>query len=304
MSQDAVRGDVLKGSLAERNGTEGELSHGYAFTVDSFADGIAFGQHRLPVGEELSDQYDLKISSEGEVAHLRSRYALHKTNPLWELERHLMRLSRQGVLGSSTIFFGTSTDPFFPFEGKFDASMKFLSLFERYTPGLLVVQTRSPLLVIAMPVLKKLGSRAAVTIAIETPLDDMVRKYTPGFTRVEERLRAATALRRFGIEVTLQVSPILPYGDWKKDADSFAELLDTHSDRVTVRALNRGTPQCDSRVRASEVAKRLAQDRKFQWLRPDAANPLLNALDVRCPKKLDPRQDLVAKKRQMSIFAA
>jgi DNA repair photolyase len=241
---------------------------------------------------------------EGESPKLRSRYLLNRVNPLWELEKHLMRLSRQGVLGTSTIYFGTTTDPFFPFEGKFDASMKFLSLFERYAPGLLVVQTRSPLLVIAMPVLKKLQHRAAVTIAIETPMEEMVRRYTPGFTRVEERLRAATALRRFGIEVTLQVAPLLPYGDWKRDAAAFAEVLDLHGDRIHVRPLSSGNPEEERKLRGSQVAKRLAQDRRFQWLRPDAANPLSVALEARCPKKLQPRSCGHQSARQMSIFAA
>jgi DNA repair photolyase len=299
MTQDAVNQGT-----GRTDEVRGARSHSFVFTVDSFADGIAFGQHRAGEDDESAGHYDLRIGPEGEVAKLRSRYTLNPTNPLWELERHLMRLSRQGVLGSSTIYFGTSTDPFFPFEGKFDASMKFLALFERYTPGLLVVQTRSPLLVIAMPVLKKLGDRAAVTLAVETHLEDMVRLYTPGFTRVDERLRAATALRRFGVEVTLQVAPVLPYGDWRRDADAFAEVLDQHGDRVVVRSLNRGTPDCEKRIRHSSVAKRLAQERKFQWLRPDAATPLLNALDARCPKKLASRPMPKAQTRQMSIFAA
>jgi DNA repair photolyase len=274
------------------------------FTVDSFADGIAFGQHRLEAGQDPRDFYDLKVSSEGEVPRLRSRYALHKANPLWELEKALMRLSRQGVLSSSTIHFGTTSDPFFPFEGKFDASMKFLQLFERYTPGLLVVQTRSPLLVIAMPVLKKLGNRAAVTIALETPLDDMVKRYTPGFTRVEERLRAATALRRFGVEVTMQVSPVLPYGDWKKDAAPFAQMLADHGDYVYVRSITDGSPDRERQLKASSVGKRLAQDRKFQWLRPDSANPLITALEAICPDKLKIPDRKLHEKRQLSIFAA
>jgi len=275
-----------------------------AFTVDSFADGIAFGQHRLEQGDDPRDYYDLKVSTEGEVPRLRSRYALHKTNPLWELERALMRLSRQGVLASSTIYFGTTTDPFFPFEGKFDASMKFLQLFERYTPGLLVIQTRSPLLVIAMPVLKKLGNRAAVTIAIETPLDEMVKRYTPGFTRVEERLRAATALRRFGVEVSMQVSPVLPYGDWKKDASSFAQMLADHGDYIYVRSITDGSTELERRLKASPVGKRLAQDRKFQWLRPDSATPLITALEAICPEKLRVPERKLKESRQMSIFAA
>lgn len=275
-----------------------------SYTVDSFADGIAFGQHKLEKDDDPREFYDLKLSEEGEVSRLRSRYALHKNNPFWELERYLVRLSRQGLLGTSTIYFGTSTDPFHPFEGKFDASMKFLQLFERYTPGMLVVQTRSPLIVLTMPILKKLGKRAAVTIAIETPLEESVKKYTPHLPRVEERLRVANALRRLGVEVSLQVSPLLPYGDWKADADAFAEVLDTHGDYIHLASLSTDNEAEAKRRARSELAKKLAQERKFQWLRADAAQPLYDAIEKRCPDKLKAPCREHLRGKQIGIFAA
>lgn len=188
------------------------------YTVDSFSNGIAFGQHKLEEGQDPREVYSLRLRDDVEMIRLRSRYALHKERPLYELERHLMRLSRQGILRSAIIYFGTTTDPFFPFEGKFDASMKFLELFRRYTPGMLHVQTRSPLIVLALPVFKALGKHVSVTIGLESCLEDSVQRYTPGLPRVEERLKTAAALRKFGIEVMLQVHPVLPYGDWRKDA--------------------------------------------------------------------------------------
>jgi hypothetical protein len=274
------------------------------YTVDSFNDGIAFGQHRGAAPGDPRDYFSLNIASEAEVAPLRSRYALHKENPLWELERYLMRLSRQGLLAASTIYFGTTTDPFFPFEGKFDASMKFLQLFQRYTPGLLVVQTRSPLVVIAMPVFRRLGANAVVTIGVETPGEEAVRRYTPGFPKTEERLKAAAALRKFGIEVTLQVAPVLPYGDWKGDATAFAELLNEHGDYLYVRPIVDGTPERERKAKASPITKRLAQDRLFYYLRPDSANPLITALEKICPEKLIAPERKALQQRQLEIFAA
>lgn len=274
----------------------------YTYTVDSFANGIAFGQHKLPADADPRDFYSLRVDDDTELVRLRSRYTLNKENPFCELERHLMRLSGQGILRSSTIYFGTTTDPFLPFEHKFDASMKFLDLFRRYTPGLLVVQTRSPLIVIAMPVLSKLGKNCSVTIGVETCLEESVRRYTPGLPRIEERLKTATALRRFGVEVTIQASPLLPYGDWKADSERLAQLLIDHGDYVYVRSITDGSDRTERKVRNMALTKKLAQDRKFHWLRPDTANPVITQIERLAPEKLKIPQRLNLLDRQVSLF--
>jgi len=276
----------------------------FTYTVDSYSNGIALGQHKLEKGEDPRLVYRLRMGGEEELVKLRSRYAFHKCNPLWELERYLMKLSRRGTLSSAVIYFGVTSDPFFPFAGKFDASIRFLQLFERYTPGLLVVQTRSPLVVITMPVLRKLGEHAVVTIGVETPLEEEAQRYTPGLPKVEERLRAACALRRFGVEVTLQVHPLLPYGDWKLDAFAFAKILVEHADYLHVHPISDGLAETEKKIRRTPLAKKLAQDRRYQWLRPDTANPLLGAIEGLAPQKLlvPQRKHLAA--RQMNIFAA
>lgn len=293
----------MKNKTAVKNESE-KTEAVVIYSVDSFNNGIAFGQHRLPASEDARDFYALRISDDLELAPLRSRYALHQTNPLHQLEGHLMRLSQQGVLSRSTIFFGSYTDPFFPFEGKFDASMRFLELFQRYTPGHLVVQTRSPLLVIALPVLKRLGKHVSVTLGVETNQEESVLRYTPGLPRIEERLKTATALRRFGVEVNLQVSPVLPYGDWRKDAGAFAKTLVDHGDHIYVRPFLDGSEKKERQLRNHGAVQRLAEDRKFHWLRPDAANPLITELERIAPDKLKaPKRDHL-KDRQMAIFAA
>ena len=274
------------------------------FTVDIFQSGIAFGQHKLPEGHDPRDYYSLRVRDDSEVVRLRSRYSLHKQNPLHELERHLMRLSRQGLLRSATVYLGTTTDPFFPFEGKFDSSMRFLELFQRYTPGMLHVQTRSPLIVIAMPVFKRLGKNCAITLGLETPCDEAVARYTPGLPRVEERLKTARALRRFGIETNIQVSPLLPYGDWKGDAKNFAEILVENADHVYVQALTDGADTTERRIRGTSLAKKLAEDRKFHWLRPDTAAPLLQAIERLAPEKLCLPARRHLQDKQVEMFAA
>lgn len=274
------------------------------YSVDSFCNGIAFGQQQLEEGGDPREYFALRLQDQGEVVPLRSRYILNKTNPFHELESSLMSLSKQGVLRTARIYFGTTTDPFYPFEGKFDSSMRFLELFNRYTPGMLYLQTRSPLLVIAMPVLRKLGKHVAVTIGIETPSNEVVRRYTPGLPRIEERLKAASALRRFGVEVTLQVSPVLPYGDWKNDAEAFATMLAENGDYVFVQPLSDGTEKVERKVRQLPLAKKLSEDRRYHWLRLDAANPLITALEAIAPEKLEVPKRPHLEDRQLDMFAA
>jgi DNA repair photolyase len=273
------------------------------YCVDSYANGISFGEIKLKEGQDYRDSYFLQMHETAELTKLRSRYALNKKNPLHELELNLMRLSNSGELASSTICLGTMSDPFLPFEGKFHATLKFLELFNKYKPGLLIVQTRSPLIVLAMPVLRKLGKHVSVTIGLETHDAKVANRYTPSLPSVEERVKTINALRNFGIEVTIQVSPLLPYGDWQADADNFAAFLFRHADYVHIMPITSKT-QAVKNISGLELAKMLAQDRKFHWLRADAANPLITELEKIAPQKLLIPERLFQKDRQLGIFAA
>ncbi len=274
------------------------------YTVDSFADGVAVGAHRLAPETDAREHFHLRLNDEGAVPQLRSRYLLNRKAPLTQLENHMLRLSRQGNLREIYIYFGVTRDPFHPFEGGFDASMRFLDLFSRYTPARLVVQTRSPLIVLAVPVLKRLASHASVTIGLETPLEESVAKYTPGLPRIEERLRAVRTLRKLGIPVTLQAAPLLPYGDWVQDAPSFAELLAENADRIYIRPLADCSEPVEKKMRASHIARQLARQFRFHWLRPDSARHLISAVRKLAPEKLDPPAFERHGPKQLGIFAA
>ena len=281
-----------------------EAETGSVFSVDSFAHGLAFGKHTEDGELDRRSTYALRINEQGELINLRSRYLFDREGQFLNLESNLQRLSRQGILANSTVYFGVCTDPFMPFDGKFDTSMRFLQLFERFTPGRLIVQTRSPLVVIAMPVFKKLGDRLNVTIGLETCDEKSAKRYTPELPGVAERLKLSSALRHFGIVVNMQVSPILPYGDWRKDSAAFAEILCKHADNIFIKSLVDGTVQSERRVKNSALGQKLALDHKYHWLRPDSASQLLNAVEHIAPEKLiEPKKPKV-KAKQLEIFAA
>ncbi|MCI5066508.1 hypothetical protein MRY87_12360 [bacterium] len=274
------------------------------FSVDAFEHGLAFGQHVIDSGQSEFSKLALRLPGEESHIKLRARYLIEKDKPLIELEKQLLRLSNSGVLRRSVIILGVHNDPFHPFEGRFDAAMKFLALFERYTPGLLCIQTRSPLLVLSLPLLKNLEENVVIHFGIETPLDSVARRYTPSLPTVSERVKTVRALSRFGIETRVQVSPLLPYGDWKRDAGNFLELLGDLSCGVDLRALGDGSVLSESKLRNLPLALKLQKDAKFDWLRPDAILPLKSALERHSPELLERPERPQLSDSQMDIFAA
>lgn len=240
--------------------------------VDSYARGISIGKID-PQARGLT----LRVEGESRdsALALRSRYVMKSGEPLLDLERHLGRLSARGELRRTTVVFGVTTDPFHPFDEKFATSMKFLEIFERYAPGRLIVQTRSPLVVIGLPILKKVRNTTIISIGIETPCEDTRQRYTPELPSVHERWKTIRALRRFGLRVGVQVSPMLPYGDWRNDAGAFAELLCKEADFISVQSV----AQTSSTARpSSSIARKLSADRQFFWLRQDTHRPLVDAI--------------------------
>lgn len=264
--------------------------------VDSYARGISIGKM-----DHEGRGLELRLDGEQRDASLmlRSRYVMKSGEPLADLERHLHRLSARGELRRTTIVFGVTTDPFHPFDEKFATSMKFLEIFERFAPGRLIIQTRSPLIVIGLPILKKVRNTTLVSIGLETPNEDVRQRYTPDLPSVSERWKTIRALKRFGIRVGVQVSPMLPYGDWRRDAASFAEDLCQEADFITVRSLVQaaGTHRPNT-----AVARKLVADRQFFWLRQDTHLPLVEAIRHRAPEKLLHPAQLEIPDPQLALF--
>jgi DNA repair photolyase len=274
------------------------------FTVDVVDDSVVFGQHRIEAGKDERDPFSLRIEGDNGELPARSRYVVVKNRTRNEVEEFIKKVSVQGLLSRATVYFGNLYDPFFPFEKRFDLSMKTLQLFAQYKPLNLVVQSRSPLAVLAMPVFKALHKRASFVMSIETPLQEASSKFTPGLPKVKERFEAANAFKNLGVEVTIQASPLLPYGDWRKDAASFAQKLCASADYIFIKQIMANDPKSIRNAKKSKIAVQLAQSKQYFWLRHDTAQPLREAIMCINQDKLKApdRSDLYNK--QLSIFAA
>jgi hypothetical protein len=149
-------------------------------------------------------------------------------------------------------------------------------------------------------VLNKVKRNTFIVVGIETPLEDVRLRYTPGLPSVEERWKTVRALKRFEFKVGIQVAPILPYGDWRRDASAFATALNEHADFVLLRSLVQtaptGRPKC-------ATARMLARDRQFFYLRHDTHLPLTKALSELCESKLVHPASLEPLSPQMPLFA-
>lgn len=300
--------------------------------INTYPNGISFSVHKNDsVEDEHTGSIDLLESTGGEAAiqepaaqkskftpsqfHLRlrdtrdlnvptGRYFLYREKYAQALEHNLAQLYKKDLLASTVIYLGMSSDPFLALDKKFDVTHACLELLSQYRPGLLVAQTRSPMVISALPLLKMLGDRAVVAMPIESPQENIIARYTPGQPRIRERLIAAEGLRRQGIQVNLMASPVLPYGDFYRDAWDFAAMLSKHADFVSLGSLYSGVENEESMLRLVPLAQRLAADRQFRWLRPYSFRCLYYALKSIAPEKLLLPARVRRESAQLKLFAA
>lgn len=283
-------------------------------TLNAYPNGVTLSVHKNPdmeqspteeEGKFSASQFHLRLKDTREYLLPQGRYTMIKENLAESLERQLRSLRDQKLLSDAVIFFGMTTDPFFGFPRKFEVTMKCVELLEKYQPGLLVVQSRSPMLLAALPLFKRLGEqRAVAVIPVESPVERTIQLFTPGQASISERLITADGLRKQGIKVNLQVSPILPYGDFYRDAWPFAEMLAEYGDYVTFGCLATGHVADEPTLKALPIAQNLTADKMFRWLRPHAYRYLFHAMQEVAPEKLLLPVRPEAKLSQLSLFAA
>jgi DNA repair photolyase len=121
-------------------------------------------------------------------------------------ERHL------ALLKDETIVNGTATDPFQRAERRFRVTRGLLEVLAEH-PGLSVsIITKSPLITRAIDLLQRINRHSSLTIHLSLiSIDrDLARKIEPRAPTPEARLRALGRLSDAGIEVGINVMPVLP----------------------------------------------------------------------------------------------
>jgi DNA repair photolyase len=137
-------------------------------------------------------------------------------------------LDRADDPSSLRVFMSSATDPYQPAESSLRITRSILEVLVDRPIGLLVVQTRSPLVERDFDLLSRLPF-AVLSMTVETNDDTVRRALTPTCPSIERRFEAMRQAREQGIRVQAAVSPALPH-----EHDAFVELLCESADRIVV----------------------------------------------------------------------
>lgn len=170
-----------------------------------------------------------------------SHWLAPKTNAAERLARELARLDP----AATRIFCSSATDPYTPAERRFELTRRCLEVIALRPPALLVMQTRSPLVVRDAALLARIpGVLASLTVATD---DERVRRLLePNAPGLALRIEALAKLRAAGVRTQAAVAPLLP-----GDPEQLARLLEPVADRVVVDDFFRGDGAGGRRSRAA-----------------------------------------------------
>ncbi|MGH7813422.1 MAG: radical SAM protein [Candidatus Binataceae bacterium] len=203
-------------------------------------------------------------------------WVIAKSNLGELLERELSALQRSGRLDRAAVFMSSATDPYQGIERRLGLTRTALKTFVKHPIRRLLIQTRSPLIERDIDLIRELGSRAIVSITVETDDDSVRRAITPTSPSVARRIRTARMLRDHGIFVQLAIAPMLP-----NDPVRFAEIADAAADRVIIDTYFAGDGSGGARSRALGIGPLYDRLGLTKWFRPGAERELLAAMRAR-----------------------
>jgi DNA repair photolyase len=121
-------------------------------------------------------------------------------------DRHL------ALLGDESIVIGTATDPYQPAERRFRVTRSVLEVLAEHAGLSIVIITKSPLVTRDVDVLRRIARNSRITIHLSLITLDrtLARRLEPRAPTPEARVRALARLRANGIDVGINVMPVLP----------------------------------------------------------------------------------------------
>jgi DNA repair photolyase len=186
--------------------------------------GCAFGcaycyaryAHRY-TAERLSDADAGGVGARGELAELPPWLAFErrifvKREAGTVLRRELRRPARFRALQRETVVIGTATDPYQPAERRFRITRGVLETLADHAGLSVTIITKSPLVTRDVDLLLRIAARSklSVHVSLITADRELARRLEPRAPTPEARLRAIARLRGYGIEVGVNVMPVLP----------------------------------------------------------------------------------------------
>jgi DNA repair photolyase len=186
-------------------------------------------------------------------------------------------LLRRALRPDQVIYCSPLTDPYQPAEETRAIMPGILRGVIESPPRVFVIQTRGPLILRDLDLLRELNERLRVSFSVTTDRDEVRRIFEPHCATVEERWRTVEALRDAGIAVSVAIAPILPC-----DPEALAERAVAVSagpliaDPFHVRAVKR------SGATTREAAARICERHGWSdWLNPAFQREILARMERR-----------------------
>src|SRR5271165_4885140 len=117
-------------------------------------------------------------------------------------------LLRRELRPNQVIYCSPLTDPYQPAEEEQRLMPEILRVVADSPPQAFVIQTRGPLVLRDLDLVRAAGAR--VSFSITTDREDVRRIFEPHCARIEERWRVVATLRDAGVPVFAALAPILP----------------------------------------------------------------------------------------------
>ena len=214
---------------------------GCSYCYARFAHGYAF--ERAAVANP--DRIDINRDYKGMIPWLAfERRILVKENAAEALRKTLRQGSQRhaGLIQGETIVIGTATDPYQPAERRFRVTRSVLEVLAEH-PGLRIrIISKSPLVTRDIDVMKRILRHSSIHIHISLISADreLARRIEPRAPTPEARLRAIRRLREAGIDVGVNVMPILPgITDAPEQLDRLVrEIAATNATHISACALH------------------------------------------------------------------
>jgi DNA repair photolyase len=204
-------------------------------------------------------------------------YVYPKENIAGVLAAELAQVAQRGELTALRIFMSSATDPYQPLEHQLGLSRACLEVFNCYRPGLLVIQTRSPLVRRDFPLIATLGARAWLSLTIETDNDAVIRQITPNVPSITTRMKTAEQAKAAGLKVQVAISPLLPLNN----PEHFADWLTVVADRVIVDTFVSGDGSQGRRTAGTRIPALWQELGYGDWQDETAAQGLYQVLLTR-----------------------
>ncbi|HKD99987.1 MAG TPA: radical SAM protein [Planctomycetota bacterium] len=206
-------------------------------------------------------------------------YVLVKRNAAEVIARELARAADREVdhpahVSRIRVFSASSTEPL---AGPcYPVYRECLRAVAKHRVGAWVIQTRSPLVARLVDEIAALGSRAVVSVTIETDDPRSADLGAPGTPTVRARMSAVETLAASGIAVHVAVSPALPV----RDELAFADWIAAHAAAATVDTFTDGDGAGGGRTRRTALPAVL-EARGVDWRDAAPARSLHAALRAR-----------------------